>query len=231
MSFHFSPKIVTDGLVLYLDAANTRSYNSTTDWFDLSIKGNNGYLTNGPTFSSFNGGVIIFDGINDYIQVNSPFGDIDWSSRPWSVNSFMKLNSLGDRCLVNLNSSNTSDYVTTNVFSTDGSSYWYFIKNSTSSQINFKSSSSFITGEIFNFTITYNGLGLSTNNINFYKNGVKLVTSSGGSAGVSNQSGLQIGGVLYPLNGDVYNFLMYNKELSSTEVLQNYNTTKSRFGL
>jgi hypothetical protein len=72
--FHYSPKIVTDGLVLYLDAANTRSYPGTgTTWSDLSRGGNNGSLINGPTFNSANGGSIVFDGSNDYVDC----GNID----------------------------------------------------------------------------------------------------------------------------------------------------------
>ena len=76
------------------------------------------------------------------------------------------------------------------------------------------------------------GAGLSTSNINFYKNGTQVATSGGGSAGLGNMSGLQIGGGNnYPMNGNVYNFLMYNREISSLEVLQNYNAQKGRFGL
>jgi hypothetical protein len=69
MAFIHSPKIVTDGLVLALDAGNTKSYTSgSTTWFDKSGFGNNGTLTNGPTFSSANGGSIVFDGVNDYVS-------------------------------------------------------------------------------------------------------------------------------------------------------------------
>jgi hypothetical protein len=68
MSFHHSPKIVTDGLVLCLDAANKKSYSgSGTIWRDL-VGSNNGTLTNGPTYSSANGGSIVFDGANDFVQ-------------------------------------------------------------------------------------------------------------------------------------------------------------------
>ena len=70
MSFNYSPKIVTDGLVLYLDAANTRSYPGTgTTWTDLSRSSLPTPLYNGPTFNSTNGGSIIFDGIDDYAEV------------------------------------------------------------------------------------------------------------------------------------------------------------------
>jgi len=60
------PNISDDGLVLSLDAANTKSYiNGSTTWTDLSRRGNNGTLINGPTFDSTNLGSIVFDGVND----------------------------------------------------------------------------------------------------------------------------------------------------------------------
>jgi hypothetical protein len=226
-----APNIVTDGLVLYLDAANIKSYVSgSTSWTDIAA-GNNGTLTNGPTFNSGNNGSIVFDGTNDYVQVTSPFGDIDWSSRAWSFSAWMKLDALGDRCLVNLNSANSSHYIVTNVFFGDGASWWYFIKNSLSTQSNFRTPAGiFTTNEIFYFTMTYNGSGLSNGNINFYKNSTQVSTSNGGGAGLSNQTGLQIGGN-YFLDGNVYNFNMWNRVLTSSEILQNYNAQKSRFGL
>lgn len=77
---HFGPKIVTDGLLLYLDARNPRSYSgsSATTWSDLSGNGNNATLdppSGGPTFNSANGGSIVFDGDNDRASVpyNSAF--------------------------------------------------------------------------------------------------------------------------------------------------------------
>ena len=72
MGYNFSPKIVTDGLVLYLDAANPKSYVSgSTTWRDLSRGGNNGNLING-SFSNNNNGVIDFNGVNTTVnlQVN-----------------------------------------------------------------------------------------------------------------------------------------------------------------
>jgi hypothetical protein len=228
------PPIVTNGLVLNVDAGFTLSYSqSGVTWYDVSSGGNNGTLTNGPTFNSVNGGSIVFDGVDDYAQITSPFGNIDWSARAWSFSAWMKLNSLGDRCLVNLNSANSTDYIVTNVFYSNGGSYWYFIKNSNSTQTNFTTpGGTFTTNEIFYFTMTYNGNGLSTSNINFYKNGTQVTTFTGGSAGLGNMSGLQIGGGNnYPMNGNVYNFLMYNRAISASEVLQNYNSSKGRFGL
>src|SRR6056300_246225 len=68
--------IVTDGLVFYVDAGNSNSYpGSGGTWTDL-VGGNDGTLTNGPTYNSGNGGSIVFDGVDDsvladYIPVNT----------------------------------------------------------------------------------------------------------------------------------------------------------------
>jgi hypothetical protein len=72
MALSHSPKIVTDGLVLCLDAGDGKSYSgSGTTWTDRSGNGYDGTLTNGPTFDSANGGSLVFDGVNDYAKVNS----------------------------------------------------------------------------------------------------------------------------------------------------------------
>jgi hypothetical protein len=80
MAFIHSPKIVTSGLVLCLDAANKLSYPGTgTSWYDLSGNANTGTLTNGPTFSVANMGSIVFDGVDDYVNIpnNSSFNVTD----------------------------------------------------------------------------------------------------------------------------------------------------------
>jgi hypothetical protein len=232
MSSIGGPATVTSGLVLELDAGNIKSYPTTgTTWFDKSGNANNGTLTNGPTFDTGSLGSIVFDGVDDYVQVTSPFGDIDWSSRAWSFSAWMKLDTQGNRCLVNLNSANSSHYIVTNVFYDDNRSYWYFIKNSTGVQTNFtQTTGNFPANEIFYFTMTYNGNGLFDGNINFYKNSTLLTTTGGGGAGLANQSGLQIGGN-YWLDGNVYNFSIYNRALSSSEIQQNFNATRARFGI
>ncbi|MFM7065351.1 MAG: hypothetical protein ACKO0U_00750, partial [Gammaproteobacteria bacterium] len=67
MSAYAGPEIVNSGLVLSLDAGNARSYpGSGSTWTDLAAAARTGTLTNGPTYSSSNGGSIVFDGVNDY---------------------------------------------------------------------------------------------------------------------------------------------------------------------
>jgi len=70
MGIDIGPIEATDGLIVHLDCGNTRSYaGSGTSVSSLSGLGNTGILINGPTFSSSNGGQIIFDGTNDYIKL------------------------------------------------------------------------------------------------------------------------------------------------------------------
>ena len=216
------PDYVTDGLEFILDAGFTGSYSRAGSMI-YDLRGTyNGTLQNGAAFDSTTGSIVL-DGTDDRIQVTSPFGNVDWSLRAWSFCATAKLDTLGDKAIVQLNSVTNTHYVVNNVFYTDQKSYWYFIKNSVPTQTNFTQTvGNFPAGEVFHFTMTYNGNGLSNENISFYKNGVKLTTTGGGSAGISNTAGIQIGGVNYPFDGNIYNFLLYNKALSQTEVTQNY---------
>ena len=86
MAINAGPKIVEDGLILCLDAANKKSYPRTgTVWTDLTANKNNGTLTNGPTFNSANGGSIVFDGSNDRTETNytEALGTSDFSYECW----------------------------------------------------------------------------------------------------------------------------------------------------
>ena len=72
MASHAGPNAVEDGLILALDAGNTKSYpGSGTTWTDLSGNGNNGTLVNGVGYNSDYGGSLSFDGTNDYIDITS----------------------------------------------------------------------------------------------------------------------------------------------------------------
>jgi len=71
MAINAGPKIVEDGLIFYLDAANPRSYDGAgTTWTDLTTDKANGTLVNMTSSNLIeeNGGVFTFDGTNDYIN-------------------------------------------------------------------------------------------------------------------------------------------------------------------
>jgi hypothetical protein len=221
--FKNSPPIVTDGLVLYLDAANTKSYPTTgTTWNDLSGNNNNGTLINGPTFNSANNGSIVFDGVDDYtsgsILVPSTFTTNFWF-KP------LQLRNYNPGFIIN----NWGDFIwhTTS----DGSIYC-----GTDLGNRFNPSSpgcgpgSIIVNTIYNYTYTYN-LGVGS----LYKNGTLTTTSNSHtipvSAGtvknyfVASSPGGGISNVIS------YIFQIYNRALTAQEVLQNYNATKQRYNL
>jgi hypothetical protein len=87
MALSRGPKIVTNGLVLAVDAADKNSYKgSGTTWKDVSGNAYNGTLTNGPTFSNVNRGVIVFDGVDDYAD----FGNVLASLTNLTLECFVK---------------------------------------------------------------------------------------------------------------------------------------------
>jgi hypothetical protein len=96
------PAIVTSGLVLNLDAAFTPSYSqSGVTWYDVSSSVNNGTLTNGPTFSSANGGSIVFDGTNDYVAIPSLV------STAFTFNQWIKKTSTSSSCTSSISNQGT----------------------------------------------------------------------------------------------------------------------------
>ena len=97
MAFIHSPKIVTSGLVLCLDAANKLSYRgSGTTWTDLSGNANTGTLTNGPTFSNANGGCIVFDGVDDYVNVPYNASTISFPTNNATICVWYRVSTVGD---------------------------------------------------------------------------------------------------------------------------------------
>jgi hypothetical protein len=227
MSFSFSPKIITDGLVLYLDAANTRSYpGSGTTWNDLSRSGNNGSLINGPTFNSGNGGSIVFDGSNDFIK---PPNSTTLQLTNFTLSSWIKVNIINANQFIIDTSTDTANGLgySYRINSVNKIRFWAYNANGL-----LDSNSSIVNGVWYNIVSTYNNTSkLQT----IYINGV-LDNSNTYSQTfvVSNVSNLQIGGsqVLGGyLNGNIAQTSIYNRALSATEILQNYNATKTRFGL
>ena len=123
MAASAGPDIVEDGLVLYLDAGNEESYPGTgTTWKDLSGNGNDGTLTNGPTFSGDNTGGITFDGSNDYVDC----GDIDITSS-FTLSVWFKGNPTGhgNYCGI-LNKSNNNNFGNYGLYGDISSNYVRF---------------------------------------------------------------------------------------------------------
>ena len=214
--------IVTNGLVLYLDAGYSTSYPTTgTTWNNVSgVSGGTGTLTNGPTYSSANGGSILFDGIDDYVTGSTlvtPSFSVNFWFKPLLVrdyNPVFYINNWGD--FIWHTTSNGSIYCGTDVNTR-------FTPSS-----NGCGAGSVSLNTIQNFTYTFNsGTG------SLYKNGTLLVSSNSqltpSSSGTIKQYGMS--GLGNNGNFNSYIFQIYNRALTATEVLQNFNAQKSRFGL
>ena len=223
MSFHHSPKIVTDGLVLCLDAANKKSYSgSGSIYTDLSGQNNNCTLRNGPTFSNNNVGCIVLDGIDDNIYCStSNFDNItNLTYDLW----FNTNNITGNRTLIAkelICKYRISDGTIQVLTSSNGSS-WNLNQISTSSIINLNT--------WYNATLAV----ISNGNISLYLNGALISSISlGGALGTSSEK-IIIGSYNNgneALSGKISQVKIYNRGLSANEILQNYNALKGRFNL
>ena len=223
MGLTHSPKIVTNGLVLALDAANNKSYpGSGTTWTDLSGNGNNGTLTNGPTFSAVNGGCIVFDGVDDYVNVSDAS---TLNSNTQTINIWYNATTLPGRSATIICKHNT-------VNSTNG----YNIFAGNSAQIKPSTGSTDIgTGGGVVSTWYFLTLTFTINSsATFYINAVNNASAAIGNFTMSSNS-LRIGrspdSFWSVFTGKIAYVNIYNRILSQTEILQSYNSTKSRFGL
>ena len=243
MSNNYGPKIVTDGLVLCLDAADQNSYSgSGNTWTDLSGNGNNGTLINGPTFTSENYGSIIFDGSNDYINCGTPtslqFGTGSFSISQWfyvaSGNllkvTASKLQSAGWWLALDNRYNDNTEGIGFSVNSQLYSSS-YHARGTTS---DFK----YNINQWNNVVAVWDGIN---KNMLIYLNNVLTTTTQtqgGGIAGITNTDsstnniiGAYTNGASFNFNGKISQTMIYNKVLTASEVSQNYQATKGRFGL
>ena len=218
--------VITSGLTMLLDAGFVPSYpKSGVTWSDLSYNGNNGTLTNGPTYSSSNGGTIVFDGTNDY--VNGPAisaqltGDItvegwiyitsgpsDWvriigtGANPSGNRTFGLWYDVNRRLLWQRYGTNNVGVQPTNVLSYNT---WYYVAATTSG-----------------------------NSHSVYLNGTSIGSSTVAGPWTASNETITIGsavGIHTYLTGNISIARIYNRGLSASEILQNFNAQKSRFGL
>jgi len=212
--------IVREGLVLNLDAGNTLSYPGTgTDWFDLTGNGNNGTLTNGVTYLTDNGGIMSFDGINDFVSI--PNSD-SLNTISVSVSMWIKFNLLSnDKVLFSKGAGGSRTYW---FYENGGIQFFYGAATPKILKTDLED------GNWHNIVGTYNG----TSTISLYHNGVLFGTSNSNSQAQTTQN-LSInsypGGSYVASDKKIGNTLIYNRALTDSEVLQNYNATKGRFGL
>jgi hypothetical protein len=205
--------IVTNGLVLHVDANNANSYAGTgTSWYDLTGNGNDLRLTNGPVFTGTNGGIFTFDGTND--NANRAY---TWPS-DFTFDLFCKpISSVGnyDRIIA------TGDIFE---FAIGADTQIRHYGNSGTGWVN--------TGSTISFNTFVHLCGVkSGNNFYVYKNstlihsGTLLIAALSTLYLSSRANGSEL------VSSSISAFKLYNRALTSSEVTQNYNATKGRFGL
>lgn len=238
MVVYGGPDIITDGLVLHLDAANSKSYpGSGNTWTDLSGNGNHGTLTNGPSFISANGGSIAFDGINDSASVPT----ISSTSDGLTMSLWINLSTLyyascpcvGQIILVDWG----TWYDNWTGIASNGAEL-YFGVYSTSNRVLYYngSSGSTLINKWYHIVATFGPSGTS-NFLRTYKNGIQQQSGSLGGTGLFTVTApINIGG-WFRFCGNCYfqgqmpQLSIYNRPLTASEILQNYNATKGRYSL
>jgi len=230
-------QIVTDGLVLDMDAGFSPSYpTSNTTWYDISSSSYTGTLTNGPSFSSNNGGYITFDGSNDYVTLGDQSG-LAFTNGIFTLESWIYISSLwtGGTQYPNLISKGATAGWDTNGWSqfvfrdwpSAGQYSWgYGARNGGSVNIIGRYGCS--SNAWLNIVVTADG-----STIRLYENASEINNGSQTLNPASNTTPVYIGADvnLQCFNGRVAICRLYNKKLSSAEITQNFNAQKSRFGL
>jgi hypothetical protein len=221
-------------LVLALDAANSKSYpGSGTTWNDLSGNGYNATLINSVGYSSNSGGMLTFNGSTQVATVN--VNSFVRNNTSYTFSTFFYLTtSNGGAPFCLMTTPNDSD-------NTDGFwqhlnlGNWLWRTEDSSGEFggNAEAPTGFVSSTYYHLTVV-----VTTNSIKFYRNGnlISTISTTFSWANVRNDNTayLFIGKGYedaYYMTGNVGNFLMYNRVFSESEIKQNYNATKGRFGL
>lgn len=228
-----NPRIVTSGLVLALDAGDVNSYaGSGTTWYDVSGNSNNGALTNGPLFNTSNIGLINFDGVNDYIDLLSPTSLVLNSGG--TIAAWCKWDSYNGSSWSNtIMGKGDSGWAAHHyiLFKASGTNKLLF---SVSDGTNYLNGSGPYTRDIPLNTWFYVVATWDTASKKIYYNSNLEQSVSSTIMPINSTSSVSIGRTGtngYYLDGSISSLQVYNRALSASEIEQNYQAQKSRFGL
>ena len=214
------PKIVESGLVLHWDVTNAASYpGSGTTIYDISGNGNTGTFGGNPTYSSNQEGYLVFDGVGD--QINSSFtgpsGARTWAY--WVNYSSLTQNNGEGYQLQGIQASGGYTYIGI----VDGGNIYYYIGTGTGGNL---SGSNITTNTWYYITLTFDGSSYTV-----YVNGEQRAT---GGASQGSTSATLYGGAInsnHHLYGYGSEWQFYNRGLSQSEVQQNFNAGRGRYGI
>ena len=240
MATKYSPKIVTNGLVLSLDAANNKSYpGSGTTWSDLSGNSYNGTLTNGPTFNSGNGGSIVFNASTQYVDTANTSG-LNFTNTSGTVSLWIKTTAAFSSGAYIIAKQMDATGGWSMDFNTVGVPYFETKNNASGATACYRFATVVCNNGVWHnvvATFTTSTSVVANNTITMYVDGVSSnstlnqLLTYGGNTSENIKIGRRTGTSIDAYNGNIAIVQIYNRLLSATEVLQNYNATKSRFGL
>jgi len=227
MAFSNGPTSVTDGLVLSVNFADQNSYISgSASCQDLSGLGNTGTIQNTPAYDSANGGSLSLNGTTNRVLITCAANTIRSYDITCQFTVKLPLYSGGQRCILSYRG---------------GGGGALYIGKSSGGIFTFYDSlnvAAYIVGTITDNTIAVVSVAVNATggSISVYINGALAGTATGrtGFSTAYNNImylGYDNGGTNEYMLGNFYNFMHYNRVLSATEILQNYNAQKSRFGL
>jgi len=222
--------VVQSGLVLNLDAGVSSSYpGSGTTWTDLSGGGNNGTLTNGPTYSSSNGGSIDFDGVNDF--ASTPYVFPSSSSHTFSVWAKSASASVTNRPIGNADSG-AGLTGTSIIWGFPTSSSVYIVRRAGANASTYDCSGTLtgLSSGWHNICVTYSHTGVGT--LAYGDNNV--IASNGSLAFDGGDLTINIGkdgNGSDAFDGNIAHVTIYNRALSAAEVTQNFNALRGRYGI
>lgn len=219
MATYYSPRIVTDGLLFYVDGLNRKSYSgSGTAVLDLSGNGYTGALTNGTTITT--DGSISLDGSDDYVNVSAGASILPTAS--YTKMAFINASSFATSNNI-ISGGNTGQHAFwlaggTN-FQAGHNGFWNVVVSTTS----------LVTGRWYFGAVSFS----STNGWKLYVNGVREATSASTTTFSGGTGNVYVGAydAGNTFTGRISCPLVYSRELTADEVLQNFNAIRGRFNI
>jgi len=247
MGINYSPKIVTDGLVLALDASNPKSYpGSGTTWFDLSGNGNNGTLTNGVGYDSANVGSLSFDGANDYVilQGNPNVDGVENLTicTIFNKNSSGSILSKRAGCPDGAGSPGNNRSIQLTANTDNGLTFTYPLGTGGSGPAGRNGTNVTVNNILSSNEWVFASVTFDSSNIILYTNGIEVYRETPTvSTVLKSAQSLRIGsswsyctGVNAPealFTGKISYIITYEKTLTAQEIQQNFNATRGRYGI
>ncbi len=222
MSVKNRNSIVTDGLVFYVDAGNEDSYaGSGTTWSDL-IGSNDGALTNGPTYNSGNAGSIVFDGINDHVYLAENSMSYPNTSSDFTLSMFLKTTNGSSNKVIFQQENGGGTGRSWLGLAADTDRFYCYLGGSRLELTSITVSDNTIYNAIVKYDsgvlhIGYNGVWAQSSTRSIDENATGNFILGAGKS------------ITNPMDGNIYTVSIYDRALSSAEVLQNYNALKNRF--